>query len=440
MKTLEGWQSRLAAVPRKIECPEMQLLSAHDFEPPVFVGPGYIDIKSTTQIEFTMFASTADHSDAYRRLTRAIDNPYDIIDQFRLNATDYRGTRWACGWTGVQLKELPSVGWPLTGQLHAISTDVSDSTVCPDSGVELLFQPQPRLPMGTWMTSTTTVDDEEVLHVRRPARHVVSAMGTEIVFSSVVVDDSLWVGARTSSQLPHPYAENWLSEPLRILLGQHIFPRLVARNFGDGRAIVSLRVTPDRDDTSSFAALAGTSYLKDRSGFWTLYASLLKLIATATDDNGQNNFESHPITRYYEEIVQANCGSRWVLCMTCASVAEGLAKMLMGDRRVDFDTTGIDQLTTFLKSWPGDTRLRKRILELVRSPGERSVGQYFRDLVKKGVLEQRHEQSWSSVRHAVMHGNLVSPWASEKDDARLRNLGDLVHRLTRQLASDVSLI
>ena len=65
--------------------------------------------------------------------------------------------------------------------------------------------------------------------------------------------------------------------------------------------------------------------------------------------------------------------------------------------------------------------------------GERSIGRYLRDLVKRGVLEKRNEHAWSSVRHAVMHGNLVSPWGTQEEDKRLLDLADLVHRLTREL-------
>jgi hypothetical protein len=57
----------------------------------------------------------------------------------------------------------------------------------------------------------------------------------------------------------------------------------------------------------------------------------------------------------------------------------------------------------------------------------------LRDLVKRGVLDKSNEQAWSSVRHAVMHGNLISPWGTEEEDKRLLALTELVHRLTREL-------
>lgn len=75
MLTLDHWEGRLTALPSRLECPEMRLLSAHDHEPPVFEGPGYIDLASDTEIEFTMFARPRDFGDAMRRLRKLQEDP-----------------------------------------------------------------------------------------------------------------------------------------------------------------------------------------------------------------------------------------------------------------------------------------------------------------------------------------------------------------------------
>ena len=163
------------------------------------------------------------------------------------------------------------------------------------------------------------------------------------------------------------------------------------------------------------------------------------MIAEARDEQGHPNFQAHRITRFYEEIIQATQGSRWVLCMTLASVGEGLAKMLMrpGERRSDFREKDIESLKTTVAGWEGDKGLRGRILADIARASERSVGRFLRDLVQRGVLAKNSESAWSSVRHAVMHGNLVSPWSTEEEDKRLLDLADLVHRLTRELIREV---
>lgn len=400
MRTLDYWEGRLTAIPSTIECTEMKLLSGNDGDPPVFVGPGHIEIRSSTEIDFTMFARPTNGNDAFRRLVRAQNNPYEIFDQFRLFATDYQGTEWACGWTYPQIKGLPKIGWPLTGKLNSLVTLASGTWVSAESGVELVFQPKLWLPMDKAMVTVTSVDGVEIQRKRSPGKQTVKTLDTEVEFFYTPSEESLWVTAKTSDKLKHPYAENWLSEPLRILLGQLIFPRLVARNFGDGKAHVWLRRSP-RFVRSAIASLLEGDPLRAGAEFWRLYADLLTLIAGDLNEQGQPNFEQHPITRFYEEIIQATQGSRWILCLTLASAGEGLAKMLMRSEGVP----------------------------------KRSAGRYLKDLVQSGILQESNEQAWSAVRHHVMHGNLVSPWATKEEDERLQNLAGLVHRLTRELIS-----
>jgi hypothetical protein len=121
------------AVPNTIECAEMRLLSATDHDPPVFIGPGRINIGSLTSMNFTMFASASDASDAFRRLVQAEKNPYEVHDQFRLVAIDFEGTEWACGWTGIELISSARGRWLLTGKLSSIVTDVSGVWVSVDT-------------------------------------------------------------------------------------------------------------------------------------------------------------------------------------------------------------------------------------------------------------------------------------------------------------------
>jgi hypothetical protein len=65
--------------------------------------------------------------------------------------------------------------------------------------------------------------------------------------------------------------------------------------------------------------------------------------------------------------------------------------------------------------------------------GDKSVGKFMTELGKRGVLESQHQIAWKTVRNKVMHGNLVSPWGTKEEDEHIIALGDLVHRLTREL-------
>jgi hypothetical protein len=124
--------------------------------------------------------------------------------------------------------------------------------------------------------------------------------------------------------------------------------------------------------------------------------------------------------------------------MTLASTAEGLAKMLLRthSQKRDFTDDDIKSLKDVIDAWTGNTQLRKRVLNLFAFLREPGIANYLRDLVKRGVLLKNNAQAWSDVRNAVMHGSLVSPWATEEEDARILALADLVHRLTRTLIAE----
>lgn len=434
MKTLDHWESRLVTVPSTIKCPVMHLIG-RDHEAPICIGPGQIDIRSSTAIDFTMFASPRDAGDALSRLNLAIEYPYDIVHQFRLVANDFEGTEWACGWTFPKLKAMSKAGWLLTGDLHSLLTRAEGPWVSKEAGVELVYQPKLALPMDKPMLSVTSVAGNEIARRWSDGQKTVPVLGTEITFFHRPFREGLWVTAKTSDKLPHPFLENWISQPFRIMLGQLVFPRLVARNFGDGAAQVSLRPSPPHFRNPGIASLAAEMSPGSVMQFWELYSNLLTLIAEARDDKNQPNFESHPITRFYEEIAQATQGSRWVLCLTLASAAEGIANLLMtpNERRPEFESADRMALQKTIEAWQGNNGLKKRVLGWFSLLGQRSVPNYLGDLVDRGVLTENNDRDWKAVRNAVMHGTLVSPWPTEEEDKLINSLADLVHRLTREL-------
>jgi DNA-binding transcriptional ArsR family regulator len=283
------------------------------------------------------------------------------------------------------------------------------------------------------MLTVSSIDGEEIARKFSRGRKTVHILDSEISFFHKPADEALWVNAKTSDKLQHPFLENWIGEPLRILLGQLMFPRLVARNFGDGTAQVSLRRSPAPPARPGIASLVGSAHVKEAE-FWKLYAGLLTVIAEDNDPK-QPSLEPHPITRFYEEIAQSARGSRWVLCMTLASAAEGIANMLPrpAEQMPPFSETEVDELKKTIQAWRGNDELRERVLGWFSFLGQTSVKAHLRQLREQGAITKDNEDAWNKVRNAVMHGTLVVPWATKRDDERIHALADLVHRLTREL-------
>src|SRR6266536_3959424 len=244
MRTLDHWKSRFATTPITIECSEMRLSTGPGHDPPVFTGPGQVEVRSSTAIDFKLFASQPRDGDALERILRAHSNPYDRFEQFRLFATDYEGTEWACGETLPRVENLSQNGALLTGKIRSLYAAVSDEWVSAETGVELLFQTGFDLPIGSSILTVCSIAGEEIQRSWQLARHTLKVFGSNIEFFREPGEDALWVTANASNDMPHLCLENWLSEPFRILFGQLIYPRLVARNLGNGSAHVSLRPSP----------------------------------------------------------------------------------------------------------------------------------------------------------------------------------------------------
>lgn len=313
MRTLEDWVARLSNDPFTIECPYMSLHGFSDHEAPILEGSGHIEIKGRVLIRFKMHAVPRDGTDALRRLIASTSYPYDIEAQFRLFATDYGGTEWACGWTSPQIETRSKDRWLLSGILNGLTTHLSGDRVSKISSAELVFSPSPYVPFGEPLIQTALVGSEEVSRKISGGRHKCTVLGAEIEIMKEPWTDNLWIISTTSPDFQHPYIENWLSEPLGILCGEFVYPRLAARNFGDGRAFVQVRPSPvlSRRIPGYATRFLMQGNLTER--FWGFYTRYLSYIAKWKSPDGSPGFEANKITRFYEEIMQAAQGSRWML-------------------------------------------------------------------------------------------------------------------------------
>lgn len=424
-RTLQHLRRELRA-PRTIECREVRLIG-RDFEGAIIAGPGRIQLMEDREIQFSVYGEAEDGGRAFRKMIEAQNNPYDHLSQFRMQATDYRGQEWTGGYTLVEYFADANRGWPLTGELRGLSISPKEWWVSKESSVELLLVPTIDLPMGEWSETATKLRDEVIRYSRQPGCHVVEALDTEILFEVDPDDGGLWITAKTSEKLRHPQAETWLAEPLRILLGNIIYPRMTARNFGDGRAYVTLLPAPALNKPTMFGLMPPFDLnRRDDGAFWNLYTAILTMIANS------GGFESHPVTRLYEELAQAARGSRWVILLTLASSAESLAKAIMddADRKSEFSDEALQSMEAHLASWKGDEDLRRRMKSNLAMVRKRSVQGFMKQLVDKGTIERDHFKTWCKLRNSVMHGELVEPWSTEEGDQHMREMVGLSHSLT----------
>lgn len=435
MLTLDRWRE-FAVTPKVLRFPKLELIG-HDHEPPIIVGAGEVRMDTPESFTFKLSGVPSDIGYALREMNHRKANIYDPLARLRLIGFDDSGRHWSGGWT---MPALSAVGnnWIFEGQIENLGTEVEGTEVCEESGAELLFLLRVGDPMALRLARyvRTVAPDGNDLRERE-----LDLLGSKIRFSYEGAAGTLLVTATTSDNLGPPFAENWLSEPLRILFGQLIYPRLVARNFGNGRARVTIRRSPGLIRGAGWAALWEKEKAGDDASFWDTYGRLLSYVALDRDDKGKPNFESNELTRRYEECILAARGSRWVWALTFASTVEGLIKMLQ--RRdpslVELakpskeEIESIDALVKHIDGWPGSEQLKGIARNVVGRSAEMSATRVLRPLVSKSVITSDQLAAWRAVRHRVMHGELVSIYSTENEDKQLLALASLTYALTRHL-------
>lgn len=385
-------------------------------------------LSGATDFSFHIHAQPNQEGDAVTALQLTADRPYDPQTAFRLRAIDYSGTEWNGGWLRPRLGELQGGYWQLVGVSSGLSTTVRQAE--PVSGVELVYSPAPDIPFSETITTTAHLGETPIGWRTSGGRHAFNLLGSAIEAQTEPWSNELWVVASTSADLNHPYLENWLSEPLRVLRGQLIFPRLVARNFSDGRASVSLRQAP------SLGSSLGGCVTQLRTGhaqeFWGFYEHYLTYVACHRTKDGHPEFEANPLTRFHDEVIQARvAGSHWVLALSVASAIEGIVKLGadFSETPSDFTAEDILPVKKFLAKL-NPIELRSQLCSKIAGLQKPSVAGYLSRLVTSGQLDFEHVMAWKAIRNRVAHGNLFEPWGSEADDINLTKLIELLYRLT----------
>jgi hypothetical protein len=438
MLTLDRWREFLTT-PKTLILPHMELIG-FDPEPPIVVGSGEIQMSSPHEFTFNLSGAPSNIPYALSEINRQRENIYDANARFRLIGTDDKGINWMGGWTFPRI-DMRQKRWILAGELQALSVVDRSDTVSREAGAELIFYLRTGDPMAIHLSRYVRSDRPSDILSRE---YEFEALGSKIRFVYEPTS-TLLISASQSADLSPPFAENWLGEPLRVLFGQPIYPRLVARNFGDGRAAVSIRPSPPLVPSARWLALwrMHDELSKDNAAFWSSYVGLLALIARERDEGGNSNFEAHKITRLYDECIEASRVTRWVWALTIASSIEALAKLLdkkhkptrrnvapASDREV-----AIMELVSHIDALAGDNALKKiatKALRRLLNP-PKGMRRMLRDLSNSGVVTVEQWAAWEEIRNEVMHGGLVSHYSTKEEDAKLLLLGEMLHGLTREL-------
>lgn len=428
-RTLSRFAHFLDQKEHEIRCSAMFLDAWGDSGVPIFHGTGRFKISPSKFITFEMDAKESNEGRALLALRRCFEEPGDRTAALRLRGVDYDGFEWNAGWIRPGYREShDGISYELFGETMGISTTTTQRVIV--SGVELAYSPTPDVPFTEETRHTATQGATEIASRVRGGRHRMMVLGSEIVAMTQPWRDELWICATTSDELNHPYLENWLSEPLRALRGQLIYPRLVARNFSDGRAHVWLRVSPElRRSMGGCASQLGS---RSAAEFWRFYGAYLEHVAKHRGPDGDPEFEANNLTRLHDEVIQARrSGSPWVIALSVASAIEGLVKLDPDFAAAPADFT--DEQVAAARHVLGQLKpegLRSRLLSSLGYMSSPSPAKYLSRLHQGGQISKEQLEAWKEVRNRVAHGRLFEPWGTEEENRQLEELVRLFYKLT----------
>jgi len=433
LRTLDAYLERFLNYPAVLECPEMWIETC-TLGKKCFVGSGEIRMRSPSHFEYVFHGKKTDIDNFVSRIRRAREREYDVHAQFRLCGVDYQGVDWNAGYVNLNIGHATKNGYfRITGSCNGLSAGASGPHVAERSSIEVIYDRSLRLPIPLNMVTKIERGGRDVFWSRRYGTQSVAVAGTAVEFFHDAQREAIWATAETSEDFPHPYAENWISEPLRILLGEQVYPRLVARNFGGQRANIWVRPAPGRDAQSLVASILESDPFFAADDFWSMYRQILTMITKARGVKGNRNFEAHPLTQYYDEIIQSTSGSNWVACLTLASAIEGIAKGMLTDSetRSHYPIEDIESLRSHVSSWSGDLNLKSRALASIDANKTKGIASALRFMVTDNVVTKEHIDTWLAVRNQVMHGSLVPPWSDQELDQKILKLVELMHRVSK---------
>jgi hypothetical protein len=161
------------------------------------------------------------------------------------------------------------------------------------------------------------------------------------------------------------------------------------------------------------------------------------------------NFEPNKITRLYQECILAARGSRWVWALTFASSIEGLATILIRydpepsaeeAAAIALEERAVKEFIKVLEDGHGDNRLKRIATGALRRSVSMTTIRALRRMVAAGVIEAGQLSAWQTIRPAVSHGSLISPYSTQEEDEKLLALVEMMHALTRELLRRIATI
>ena len=418
-----------------LTCPEMRLLGRSSDVLASGTGRILLDKAGDFNFEFKGKATDLKELDEFVWYHRR--HPYDGLARLRLTVVDSSGRKLHCGYTSPEAFDLDkNADLKCSGAFEGL---MLDAPCFAEIGSEILIV----VPERHWLS--------ELLPLLFPppdmnglSKHSLTLMGSSLDFEYGRKSRTLAIGVTGGDAFPQTYAETWLSEPLRMMLGQLAFPRIIVRANPDRALVTISQIRGWHRQGNLFSMLDPVAAVEKPNHFFELYASLLRFVATARNSDGKPNFDRHPLTIFCEELAQAMRGSRWIMTLTLASAVEGALDLLFpsGSRDETVKSVELKDLKAHIDRWTGHPSSTTESILSLKNLAKQGVGRAadltamkrLRLLAARKIVSADEVDAWDTVRNKVAHGKVFSPFSSEENDKLVINLMILFRRIASQIA------
>ena len=417
-----------------IQCPEMRLLGR--MGETLVQGSGKLVLDEFGDFQFDLDGRAADLEQLNQFVAEQRSNPYDGLARFRLVVTDSNGQELHCGFAVTDALRASDGSVVCSGRAEGLSLDTPSFS---DVGTEILLL----IPERHWLRNALAVSfpppDEVGI-----CRYSMEIAGSQLEFEYERATHSLTITIVGNETFPQTYTEGWLSEPLRMLLGQLAFPRVIVRSNPDRAMVMIPQIRHWHGEADHYSLLDPAATFEDAKLIFEMYGELLEFVANARDENGNRNFDRNPLTLFYEELAQSMRGSRWIMTLTLASAVEGALNLLFPADSFDesVNVAELESLKRHIDNWDGHSEstkvsiaaLKDRAKGAVSYTAELTTIKRLRLLARQKKVATDEVRAWEKVRHKVAHGNIFSPFSSEENDRLIFSLMSLFRRIAGLIA------
>jgi hypothetical protein len=412
----------------ELDCRTIELVQNKSEGARTFGGPGFIRQNATGDIEFKIYTSDVQNTDAARELqNESMLQPGKIVEAheyFTLRATDYRGGIWAAE------RVLPRNSWYFNATPNAVLTVgtiehltysalLASEPTHAQNFVRMHFFDSVDVPCTQFRDFGTRATGSH-------QRNFDAFEALKCNFEVRQMHDEFVIQATSQDALP-PFFETRILEALQFILARSLKWRILVERRDGGAGSTQFSSPAPNSPKTRLDPPIGTMRIDAAVFTWQLFAQYLEYVTREATSHFW-----HPCSAQLHNACEASANSMdaWQIGL-CVAV-EGISNLLATDVLSDMEKNEVGRLQKLVKIW---TKCRKwpavlssRAAGLLSQMHNARLQDRLAPLAKDGNVDPRYIRSWSQLRNQRVHARHYDP--SKLSMNELQSILTLINEVT----------